>query len=194
MWSPRRLLPTYESCISKGDIVAFGRPFFNFQQLLGRFQIFDPLRKVVHPHGCLGQLPKGTTSFPKSENYDYEVKISAETYGGNASVLEQYDYGQPANLRALQRNEGTPLSIFPIDDLDTARGNCAAYNEANELLAEAKNCICIGLSEEGIGQSHLNFSPIEKVFYSGDEIAGDEFKNFVALNQYADAIVTSLSE
>ena len=40
------MLPTYESCISKGDIVAFGRPFFNFQQLLGRFRnlALDPTK------------------------------------------------------------------------------------------------------------------------------------------------------
>ena len=35
--SPRRLLPTSKLKIAMGDIVAFGRPLFNFQQLLGRF-------------------------------------------------------------------------------------------------------------------------------------------------------------
>lgn len=123
----------------------------------------------------------------------WKPKSAALRPAGNTS-LEVHAYGNPAIFRAIGRKDVTDIPIFPIDDLDDARGKCVAYNETNDLLEGAKNCICIGLSEDGFRQSHLDFSKIDKVFYSGDEIEGDQFKNFIPLNQYADAIVAGLSE
>ena len=136
------------------------------------------------------------TDFSASNNHPYEIEIEGEVYGKKGRELEEVAYGKPEYFRQQRNNESIDIPIFPIDDLDDddARGNCETYNVANELLADASNCICIGLSEAGITQSHLEFGSLENVFYSGSQIETAGYDNFVPLNKKADAIVTELGE
>ena len=124
--------------------------------------------KIYHVHGALGALDQqfGT--------------INAHTYM-NPGTNMQVAYGEnPIMERHL------PF-IAPVDDLRDARN--MTYDNAKDLIANAENCVCLGLSPDGITNCEIQFQSFDVVYYSGREKVYD---NFEPVGKRASALIAEL--
>lgn len=127
--------------------------------------------RVQHPHGFIGSFK--------------EIGHSGHTYFNKNKGLV-CEYGDVNRiLNGLQKDQ-IPF-VFPVDDLQDADN--PSYKRANTHLLTAKHCICVGLSPEGIEGSLLNFSNLEKVYYSG-RIKVHE--NFIPLDMRASELFNEI--
>jgi len=136
--------------------------------------IFEKACIVYHPHGSLGG--SGSKEFSIPHSYTYL----------NRNSLPGIDYGNSGDLRR-SIDQGIMPPILPVDDLLEADNG--TYNEVNNFLNNSRYAICIGLSENGIKNSALDFSKIDKVYYSGNTKVED---NFEPLNLRASEIIEML--
>ena len=130
----------------------------------------DNVEMVYHPHGCLGGISGRKTIFDLPINKPFNVPFGASN-----------DF-----------NVSRVPPIFPVRDFDPPSKLSNSYQNCNKFLKHSKNCVCIGLSPEGINASKLAFPARGNVYYSGKQNK-DLPENFEPLDLHAVPLVSSLS-
>jgi len=135
--------------------------------------IFSRLPTIYHPHGCLGSSDEGGN--PSYATYLKPNNSSTRINYGDLDKVQHY----------IKSNR--PPYLLPVDDLADADNQ--TYIEANKILENSKNVICIGISPAGIEGSQLDLSKVDVVYYSGKEKLRD---NFIPLGKYASDIINEI--
>lgn len=120
----------------------------------------------IHPHGTIGILN--------------EQHLSLASYDNSHSIT----FGNPENA-LLDHNI---RRIYPVN-LIKYINQPGPYFQANRKLATAKNIVVIGLSTNGILDSHLKFPETIDILFSGDEKIAE---NWHPLNLHAKELVKLL--
>lgn len=113
------------------------------------------INTIVHPHGIIAGLGLA------GQNIQASIYLEP-------NQLRRLGYGDTGTLQNWLEQRIIP-TICPVDDLNPSDSRNRSNALANKMLSEAKNCICIGLSVDGVTQSHLNFSHFDKVYCHGKD-------------------------
>ena len=143
---------------------------------------------VQHPHGCLGSVNGNFTKFQREAPKIKQV-------GGKTLIAKPFavpfgdstDFG--FSLENSKLNRIPP--IFPVRDFDPPAKMGRTYESSRNTLNRSQNCVCIGLSPQGINSAKFDFSSFTKVYHSGS--AEEELPvNFSSYDLYAKPLIEEL--